>query len=411
MKILLATFLGVPHLGGLWIYMKQLKTQLESLGHQVDLLGYSEDNSCVYIVNENRRIEKEQLLPLLDSKLNEQTDWTIHANSAMKYMEVQRCIYELGTACLGLEKYDVIHTQDVIAAASMNRIRPKGPALVATLHGCVAHEIRHQLKSIHQFPIFYMVQDYFNELERIGATATEFTIVANEWLKNILTNEFLVPVEQLKVLHYGYDVETFLKRMDVKSSIQHPIDKKVIIYTGRLIKLKGIHHLISALGQLKTIRNDWVCWIVGDGYMESELRVQSKALGLEDDILFFGKRDDIPYLVSNSDIFVLPSLIENQPLSVIEAQIAGKPVIVSNVGGIPEIVKHGVTGLVLTAGDIEALCSNLNLLLENEKYRKALGSNGQKWGMAHWSMDNAVKHVLDVYQSAISKRGKNGENI
>lgn len=131
-----------------------------------------------------------------------------------------------------------------------------------------------------------MARAYFDELERTGASSAEFTIVANNWLKNILTNEFLVPDEQIKVYHYGYDVENFIKRMKEKSPVKRPDDKKVIIFTGRLVELKGVHHLISALGQLKESRNDWVCWIVGDGDKKAELRVQTKALGLEEDVLF-----------------------------------------------------------------------------------------------------------------------------
>ncbi|MEJ9211409.1 glycosyltransferase family 4 protein [Bacillus smithii] len=411
MKILLATYWAVPHVGGVWGYMKQLKEKLESLGHEVDLLGYSENNEYVYIVNEDRRLEKDKVLPLLNAKLNEQVYPAIHINPLIKYTEFQRYFFELAAAYLGLEKYDVIHTQDVISTASIQRVRPKGPALVATLHGCVAHEIRHQLTTIHKSPTSHMARAYFDELERTGATSAEYTIVANNWLKNILTNEFLVPDEQIKVFHYGYDVENFIKRMKEKSPVKRPTDKKVIIFTGRLVELKGVHLLISALSQLKESRNDWVCWIVGDGDKKAELRVQTKALGLEEDVLFFGSRDDIPALLANSDIYVLPSLLENQPLSVVEAQIAGMPVIVSDAGGLPEIVEHQVTGLISPAGNSEALYQNLNLLLDDEKLRKTLGDNASKWGRNHWALDKGVSNVLDVYHSAISKLRKDEENV
>lgn len=411
MKILLATYWPIPHVGGVWNYMVQLGNKLESLSHQVDMLGYDEDNKSVYIVNENRKIDSEKLLPLLNAKLNAHTYPALYANELVKYTEFQRYVYELSAAYLGLDKYDLIHTQDVISTASINRIKPKNTALVATLHGSVAHEIRHQITTIHKSSTSYMAKVYYDELERIGATSAEVTIVANEWLKKILTSEFQVPNEQVKILHYGFDTENFIKRSKEKSSIVRPRSKKVIIYSGRLVELKGVQHLISALSELKKTRNDWVCWIVGTGDKQDELMVQSKVLGLEDDILFFGKREDVPYLIANSDIFVLPSLLENQPLSVIEAQIAGKAVIVSDVGGLPEIVEDGVTGLITPVGDIKTLSKKINLLLENEKYRQTLGSNAKKWGMTHWSIDKGVKHLLEIYQSAISKRGKDEDNV
>jgi len=404
MKILLATYWTIPHVGGVWGYMKQLQRELESLGHEVDLLGYGGDNTYVHIVNQDRRIEKDKLLPLISSKLKEGDYKNLYVNQLINYTEFQMYVYELAAVYLGLEKYDVIHTQDVISTACIKRVKPEGPALVSTLHGCVAHEIRNQLTNIHKSPTAYMAREYFDELEAIGAASAEYTIVANEWLKNILTNEFHVPNEQIKISHYGYDTEDFLKRTNEKSSIQLPVDKKVILYTGRLVELKGVHHLISALGQLKEIRNDWVCWIVGEGEKQEELEAQSKELGLEDDIFFFGKQDNIPYLVSNSDICVLPSLIENQPLSVIEAQITGKPIIVSDVGGLPEMVEHGVTGLISPVGDAKALCDNLNLLLEDEKYREEIGSEAATWGMNYWSLYKGVKKVLGHYKNAISKK-------
>ncbi|MFZ3587679.1 glycosyltransferase family 4 protein [Bacillus sp. DJP31] len=406
MKILLATYWPIPHVGGVWKYLQQLRKKLEAIGHSVDILGYDEENISVYIQNENRKVEREKLLPLLTAKLNPQAYPSIHANDLVKYTEFQRYVYELSSVYLGLDQYDIIHTQDIISTACINRVRPNHVPLIATLHGSVAHEIRYQLTTVHKSDSNYMAKAYYDELERTGAMTPEVTIVANNWLKDILTTEFQVPSEKIRVLHYGFDTESFIKGMKMKSSIERPKNKKVIIYSGRLVELKGVHHLIAALKQLKEIRNDWVCWIVGSGDKSAELKVQSKVMGLDEEILFFGKRDDIPYLLANSDIFVLPSLLENQPLSVIEAQIAGKAIIVSDVGGLPEIVENGVTGIITPAGDILSLTNNINLLLENEKYRKTLGSNAKKWGMTHWSMDKGVKLLLEEYKRAISKRNE-----
>lgn len=404
MKILLATFWIVPHMGGVWNYMQQLKTRLESQGHEVDLLGYGEGNNYVHMVNENRAVEKDWVLPSINAKLNEQASSPLYLNPIVKTYEFQRRFYEIAVSYLGLDKYDLIHTQDVFATSCINRVRPKAIPLVASLHGSVAHELKHFVTHVHISPTSTLACTYFDQLEYDGATSADSTIVANEWLKNILTNEFHVPAKQLQVFHYGYETDAFLKRMNEGSSIQRPTDKKVIIYAGRLTERKGVHHLISALNELKGIRNDWVCWIVGDGDKLQELQLQCISLGLETDILFFGKRDDIPHLLAKSDIFVLPSLLENQSLAVIEAQIAGKAVIVSDSGGLPEMVEHGVTGVISPEGDPSMLCIHIDYLLTHDQYRETLGSNARRWGVVHWSIDEAVKNVVDVYQSAISKK-------
>jgi glycosyltransferase involved in cell wall biosynthesis len=403
MKILLATFWCIPHVGGVWNYMKQLKEKLESLGHEVDLLGYGEGNKYLHIVTKKQVIENNRFLPII-TKVHEQTESPIYKNPILNYYENLRYCFELGAAYFDLGKYDLIHTQDVLSTACINRIRPQGTALVATLHGSVAQEMKLFATTVNDNASSNSIKSYFDKMEYSGATAAEFTIVANKWLKDNLTNEFHVPVEQLKVTHYGYDTDTFVKRMNETSSIQSPTDKKVIFYAGRLVEIKGVHILIQALSQLKRLRNDWVCWIAGDGNSKADFELQSKVLGLERDIIFLGKRDDIPSLLSNSDIFVHPSLLDNQPLSVIEAQIAGKPVIVSDAGGLPEMVEHGVTGIITPAGKDKSLCLQLDSLLTNNKQRQTLGSNAKKWALSYWSIDTAVKNVLEVYQSALTKK-------
>ena len=404
MKILLATYWPIPHVGGVWNYMEQQKRELENLGHVVDLLGFNEDTSVVYIYNKDKVIEKEKIMPLLEAKLNEEAYPEIHANALVKYTEFQRYVFELSAAYLGLAEYDVIHTQDVIATASIARVLPEGTVLVATLHGSVAHEIRHQLTGMHKSPTSFMARAYYDELERIGATAASYTIVANNWMKKILTEEFQVPEEQIKVLHYGFDTDTFLlKSKKVNESLLIPEDKTIITYTGRLIEMKGVHHLIAALGKLKEDRDDWVCWIIGEGDKQKELEKQAIELGLEDDVFFFGNRSDVPYLLSQSDIYVFPSLLENQPLSLVEAQIAGKPAIVSDAGGLPEMVEDGVTGLIYPAGDVDALYGLLQLLLNTPNFQSIIGNNAKIWGLDYWSLSKGAKSILEVYELALAK--------
>ncbi|MFB5269739.1 glycosyltransferase family 4 protein [Paenibacillus enshidis] len=405
MKILLATYWHVPHLGGVWSYMEQLKERLEVLGHEVDLLGYGdEEGTFVHIVNQNRKLYSDKVLPLLQSMLNHSAYPEIHINHLIQYTEFRRYVYELSVAYLGLNSYDIIHTQDVISTASINRIRPQKAALVATLHGCVAQEIGLQLETIHKSPTSHVAREYYDQLEHLGATSADRTIVANQWLKRTLTEGFHVPADKLQVLHYGFDTHAFLKKLERRSEVQRPSDKKVIIYSGRLVELKGVQHLIEALHWLKKRRNDWVCWIVGEGDKMTELRFQAKYLKLTTDIVFMGKQDDIPGLLKQADVYVIPSIIENQPLSLIEAQLAGKAIIASDVGGLPEMVEHNVTGLLVPPKNPLELYKMLERLLGDDPLRERLGSQAKQWAMTHWSLDKMTDMVMNVYSSVIAER-------
>lgn len=124
------------------------------------------------------------------------------------------------------------------------------------------------------------------------------------------------------------------------------------------------------------------------------------ALGLSEQVFFLGRRQDAAALMRQADLFVLPSLQDNHPVSVMEAQIAGKLVIVSNAGGIPEMVQHGVTGLVSEAGRSEQLLHHLRLGLDNDAFRQQVGAQAQAWGRAHWSLEAMTGRVLDIYHSA-----------
>jgi len=253
--------------------------------------------------------------------------------------------------------------------------------------------------------------EYFDRMEYLGASSAEYTILANQWMKNIVVEQFHVPENKIKVFQYGFDTEAFLGRLGQNPEIRRPEGKTLIIFAGRLVEIKGVHHLLQALAPLKEHHADWVCWILGDGDMQAELQLQSHLLGLSEKVVFWGRRDDVPAMLRESDIFVLPSLIENQPLSVIEAQLAGKAIIVSNAGGLPEMIQHGVTGLVSPAGDAYQLYGHLKELLENESYRKKLGDQARIWGTSYWSMDHMVDRMVGVYKEAIAKRHRTTEKL
>ncbi|WP_455920431.1 glycosyltransferase family 4 protein [Priestia megaterium] len=404
MKILLATFWEVPHVGGVWNYMQQLKSKLEVLGHEVDLLGYGVQNKFVHVVNKGRKVSTNKQLISKELKKRKDNNSVLYEDLIVNYYEEQRIGYTIAVADLDLNQYDLIHTQDVVSTGCISLIKPNKTPLIATLHGCVAHELNRYVKHNSQGETVEIACNYFNDLEHTGALAANCTIVANNWLKEVLIKEFYVPEKQIEVFHYGYDIDTFLERMHTPSAIRPRIGKQVIMYTGRLTDIKGVNYLLSALSELKQIKKGWVCWIVGDGEQKAQLKAQSKALGLGKRVLFLGNRNDVPYLLSLSTIFVLPSLIENQPLSVIEAQIARKPVIVSDAGGLPEMVIHGHTGLISPVGDTEVLCNNIHNLLTNSEYREELGRNAQKWALEHWSQDRAIENLLSIYESVLSKK-------
>ncbi|MFP7254017.1 glycosyltransferase family 4 protein [Terribacillus goriensis] len=397
MKILLATYWSIPHLGGVWNYMSQLKTRLEEMGHTADILGYGGENSYVHLVGKDKLVPRERWVPYVSSILQRSKYPEMYRNNYIEYMETQRYTYELAAAEFGLHDYDIIHTQDVFSTVALDRVKPEGVPLIATLHGLVSHEMRHILQSSQKSSTSHLAEAYFDHIEKLGAQSASITIVANDWLRNILVEDFAVPNGQFQKLHYGFSIGRFLEQQALPTTMQVPPGKKLIVYTGRLIELKGLSYLVDALASLKD-RQDWVCWMIGEGRNKQQLQNRVINAGLQAHVVFLGKREDVPSILKLADIVVSPSLIDNQPLSVIEAQLSGRAVIVSDAGGLPEMVNHGVTGLVIPKADTAALHSAIQTLLDDEPYRKVLGEQAKEWGMSHWSMEAGVDHLMEIYK-------------
>ncbi|MFM9280063.1 glycosyltransferase family 4 protein [Paenibacillus jiagnxiensis] len=399
MNILLATYWPIPHVGGVWPFMEQIKHRLEQLGHTVDLFGNGPENPKYHIVNQGRELDKKFIFPVLERKLSKTAVPPLHMDSWVSIAELDRYCMELSAAYFGLQHYDIIHTQEVISTLAMSRVKSKHTALVANIHGSLAREVM-LLLGLDQDPGYREspAWKYYWAMEHYGALAADVTITSTNWMKNILVQDFAVPEQQISTFQYGLDTDRFWSVSAQGTDIATPPGKKVIICPARLVHIKGLHFLISALQLLKQRRSDWVCWIAGDGDKREELIQQAFAAGVGEDVIFLGNRGDVPALLQQADIFVHPSIQDNMPFSVMEAQVSGLPAVVSDAGGLPEMVQHEVTGLVSSVGDLKTLASHLEFLLAHDEVRTRMGAAARAWGTEHWSMDQMIGRYLQVYQ-------------
>lgn len=395
MKILLATYWYLPHVGGVSTHVNALKQELERLGHEVDIFAHHPDMQKYYMPNNGRFLDKEKVkFPIYEKILAYYKDNIPQVDPWVIWREIERYSFEAAVTTFGLTKYDLIHTQDIVSTRALSRVKPKDVPLISTIHGCLAteHLISGEVPSKEG-----LRWDYVFSEEYYGATSSDITIVPSAWLKNIMVNDFSIPRNHIKVIPYGMNVEKFTEN-DYISTVAAPYGKKLIVCPARLVPVKGHEVLIDALAQLKEKRTDWHCWLVGDGELRQQLEQQVQQVQLTDHITFLGNREDVPVLLKQADIFVLPSLQDNQPFSVMEAQVTGKPVIVTDAGGIPEMVKHEKTGIIVPAGDSELLSNGLENLLADEVLRSQLSENAQSYGLEQWSLQTMMNRILEVYK-------------
>lgn len=217
--------------------------------------------------------------------------------------------------------------------------------------------------------------------------------------------------DKIRVIHNGIDTSRFQntnRHADIRQQLGVPPDAPLIAMFGRLNRVKGAEYFVDAAGVIASQFRDAHFLIVGDAYPEDrdykeELTAQARRLGLGDRLIFAGFRLDIPELLSDISISVLPSLSEGLSNVLLEAMAAGVPVIATMVGGNPEIVEDGVTGLLVPARDSGALARALCLLLENPEMACRFGQAGRQRISTEFHLDHMVRRTEQHYMELLER--------
>ncbi|WP_347275039.1 glycosyltransferase family 4 protein [Candidatus Kuenenia sp.] len=180
--------------------------------------------------------------------------------------------------------------------------------------------------------------------------------------------------------------------------------ENAIVYFGRLVPEKGLYTLIKATKLLDTIRNV-VVKIIGDGPIRGDLEEKAK-LGGNHNIQFLGymKGEELYKEIKKCMAVVLPSeWYENNPMSVLEAFALGMPVIGAKIGGIPELVKDGITGLTFESGNAHELAEKIRYVLDNPGKTVKMGENARVFVEQNLNAEKYYQGLINIYQSAIGK--------
>jgi glycosyltransferase involved in cell wall biosynthesis len=175
-----------------------------------------------------------------------------------------------------------------------------------------------------------------------------------------------------------------------------------LVTVARLLERKGIQVIIQACAQPEKLPVELS--IVGTGPYEEELRDYVKAFGMEDRVRFLGyvSNHELPMLYERMDAFVLPSETESFGLVFTEAMSCGLPILASDIGGIPETVRHGIDGLLCPPGHPELLRHNIEAMIANRDSRIRMGQAGRQRVLDHYTWHRIAAQYLDTYTSVLS---------
>jgi glycosyltransferase involved in cell wall biosynthesis len=203
--------------------------------------------------------------------------------------------------------------------------------------------------------------------------------------------------ERITVIANGIDLDRFTTRAP-RSQLRR------VITVANLRREKGHDVLIDATVVLLRRHPDLEFRIVGGGPRRAELSALADARGVAGRVQFLGHRDDVPALLAESDLFVLPSRSEACPNAVIEAMAAGLPVVATGVGGILELIRDGTTGVLVPPDDRDALTSAVQSLIDDPSRAAALARAGRQTVVARFSFERMVSAFEALYLNELQQR-------
>ena len=224
--------------------------------------------------------------------------------------------------------------------------------------------------------------------------------VSNRMAATLIDNGYRPSL--VTTIHNGIDVQKVIAtghQQQMKQALGVAAATCVIGTAGRLSAVKGHDTLLRAARVILDREPGARFVIAGGGPLEDELMALASALGIAHACRFLGARDDIHDVMTAMDVFVLPSLNEGLPMAVLEAMTLGKPVVASRVGGLPEVIRHRETGLLVPAGDVRALAEACLELHHDRPWAARIGAQGKRVVDAEFSQDRNGQALADVYHA------------
>ncbi|MDP3920511.1 MAG: glycosyltransferase [Candidatus Omnitrophota bacterium] len=212
---------------------------------------------------------------------------------------------------------------------------------------------------------------------------------------------------RIHIIPNGIDYPTAdnSERSKIRRSLNVPEDALVIGTLGRLDEsVKGHGTLLEAAKSLAVKHDRFHCVFVGDGPSRSHLEKQAAGLGLANRVTFAGMRQDVAPWLSAMDVFVQPSHQEGLPLAVLEAMAAGRPIVATRVGGIPEVIKDRHTGLLVEPKDSNALATAVTEIVEDHALAGRLARGAQAHFRKHYDMRHLINKIQSFYEEQLRKK-------
>ena len=365
-----------PTYGGSGVLATELGQELARRGHSVHFITYAQP----------MRLDRFQ------------DNIYYHEVETPSYPLLEFNLYTLALAgkILDVAKYeqlDVVHVHYAIPHAISAHLAkeisaPTNPfALVTTLHGT-------DITLVGMEPTFHPLVKY--SLEKSDAVTA-----VSSFLQEKTRQGFGADLEIQSIPNF---VDTALYTRSASDALERKLrcgDEWILMHVSNFRPVKRVQDCIRILAEVRKKLPARLVF-VGDGPERSEAERLTRELGVEEHVTFLGKQSALPEILSVADIFLLPSQQESFGLSALEAMSCSVPVIATNIGGIPEVVKHDETGFIAELGDVQRMAKYCVELLSNPKKLAAFRANARRRAVENFDIAKIVPMYEELYESVTS---------
>jgi glycosyltransferase involved in cell wall biosynthesis len=297
------------------------------------------------------------------------------------------------------EKFDLIHTHTA-KAGFLGRIAAwlcRVPVIIHTYHAFPFHDFLPAWKRL-----------LFLAMERFVQPMTDFCLTLSERQRQDAAGWGMLRLEKAEVVYTGIDfskLDQAAAPEETRRLLGVPPGWQLVVTAARLDPAKAPSLLIEAFAEVVKTQPQTQLLIAGDGELRPQVEQRIRDLKLEQHARLLGFRNDVPDLLRAADVFAFSSLSEAMGRAMIEAMLLGRAVVVPAIHGIPEIVRHGDTGLLYEVGDVAALAANMSQLLRNPEQRAQLGEAAGLLTRRLFDVREMVTRIETIYAQQLAARG------
>jgi glycosyltransferase involved in cell wall biosynthesis len=316
-----------------------------------------------------------------------------------------------------------IGPRDVAALARIRRlVRDLKPDIVEThlskagILGRLAARLEHVPVVVHVFH-GHVLDGYFGPLKTWMARRTERSlaglsdrlIAVSARVKQELVNHRIASADRIDVIELGLEMDQLIHCREMRGTLRRELgiapDTPLVGVVGRLSRIKNHQLFLDAAARIAAAHPEVLFLVVGDGERRSALESHARRLNLARQVLFTGWRTDLPSVYADVDVLALSSDNEGTPLVLIEAMAAGCPMVATGVGGVPDLIDDGVSGLLVPPRQPSQLADAIVRMLQDRALSATLAARAQATARARFGVERLAADMDALYRRLVAERG------